>query len=627
MFKKSLWFMALTGAFLALSLMLGFLAHEGQPRQSYIVQGANVDEVVKLVESRRGVVTSRLHVIHGVGALLSDTAVAQLRNNKAITQIVPNAPVRTADAQFSLQTQNNQPTSDYSEVVGANAIWALGNTGAGVTVAVLDTGLDNNLPGINKDTSNSDRDIHREDFAPTPIGGLDNNGHGTHVTGIIASSRTGADGEWNGIAPDVSLVSVSVLGEEGWGTYESVIQGIEWVIANKDTYSIDIMNLSLVATPQSPYWADPLNQAVMVAWSEGIVVVAAAGNDGPDAMTIGVPGNNPYVISVGAFTDNYTPLEANDDYIPPFSAAGPTLDGFVKPDIIAPGAHMVSTMQSNTWLATNHAAYKVGGTHFSMAGTSQATAVVSGIAALMLAQDPTLTPDQLKYRIMRTAQVWTDPATGNAPYSIWQQGAGRVDATEAVLTTTGTLTANYGLDLQFDITHPMTGYEGFTTWDDDLEAFVLLDDDPTTWPGGFTTWAGGFTTWAGGFTTWAGGFTTWAGGFTTWAGGFTTWAGGFTTWAGGFTTWAGGFTTWAGGFTTWAGSNPGGGQLANGRSPALTIQDHQHLPWAGRYTLDWLESYAAGDPAPVDSPISIDKWIEEVDWASPYTFIPLVTSN
>ena len=611
--KKIFWLMALGGTFLAITLMLGFLSYGSQPRHSYIVQGNDINEVVKLVESQNGVVTSRLNVIHSVGALLSDRAATHLRNNNAITQIIPNALVRTADAQFAAQSPPTQPTGDYSEVVGANAIWALGNTGAGVTVAVLDTGLDDNLPGINKNTSNGNRAIHKEDFAPIPVGGMDINGHGTHVTGIIASSWQGDDGNWNGVAPDVSLVSVRVLGEEGWGTYESVIQGIEWVIANKDAYGINIMNLSLVALAQSPYWADPLNQAVMEAWNAGIVVVAAAGNGGPEAMTIGVPGNNPYVISVGAFTDNYTPLTADDDYIPPFSAAGPSLDGFVKPDIIAPGAHMVSTMQSNTWLATNHAAYKVGGTHFSMAGTSQATGVVSGIAALMLAQDPTLTPDQLKYRIMRTAQVWTDPETGDAPYSIWQQGAGRVDATRAVLTMTGALTANYGLDLQFDMTHPMTGYEGFTTWDEDLEAFVLLDDDPTTWPGGFTTWAGGFTTWAGGFTTWAGGFTTWAGGFTTWAGGFTTWAGGF--------------TTWAGGFTTWAGSSPGEPQMANGRAPALSIQGGQPLPWAGRYTLEWLESYAAGEPAPADSAISIDKWLEEIDWASPEIFIPLVTSN
>jgi hypothetical protein len=231
----------------------------------------------------------------------------------------------------------------------------------------------------------------------------------------------------------------------------------------------------------------------------------------------------------------------------------------------------------------------------------------------MLAQDPTLTPDQVKYRIMRTAHVWTDPATGDAPYSIWQQGTGRVDATEAVLTDTGTLTANYGLDLQFDITHPMTGYEGFTTWDEDLGAFVLNDDNLATWPGGFTTWAGGFTTWAGGFTTWAGGFTTWAGGFTTWAGGFTTWAGGF--------------TTWAGGFTTWAGSSPGGMQMANGRAPALSVQGSQNLPWAGRFTLEWLESYAAGESAPIDNSISTDRWVEELDWDSPYTFIPIITSN
>ena len=614
--KKSLQVATLFLSFLAIVLMLGFLSNPTQLKESYIVQGYDVDEVAGLVEAHRGIVTSRLDVIRGVGALLPETAVAQLSHHNAIFQVIPNAPVHTASGEIAAsQTVTETPSADYSEVVNANAVWHdanLGFTGNGITVAVLDTGLTNNLPGINKDTTQNARTIHWADFTenPTPER-TDPNGHGTHVTGIIANSRLGADGEWNGIAPDVSLVNVRVLGEEGWGTYESVIQGIDWVVANKDTYDIRVMNLSLVATPQSPYWADPINQAVMVAWDAGIVVVAAAGNSGPEPMSITVPGNNPYAISVGAFTDNYTPLDASDDYIPPFSAAGPTLDGFVKPDIIAPGAHMTSTMQSNTWLATNHPNYKVNGTNFAMAGTSQATGVVSAIAALMLEQDPTLTPDQVKYRLMRTAHVWTDPVTGDAPYSIWQQGMGRVNAFDAVMTTTQEV-ANYGLDLQFDITHPMTGFEGFSYYDDTQHAFILHDDvDLTIWPSGFTTWSGGFTTWSGGFTTWSGGFTTWSGGFTTWSGGFTTWSGGF--------------TTWSGGFTTWSGSTPGV-QLAE-RSASLAIQDHQPLPWTGRYNLAWLESFAAGDTVPLDATATIYQWVEEEDWANPKGYLPFIQSE
>src|SRR4029450_11288765 len=142
--------------------------------------------------------------------------------------------------------------------------------------------------------------------------------------------------------PGVKLVGIRVLDETGAGTYEQVIQGIQWALDHQDQYNIRVMNLSLVSPVQSPYWADPLNQAVMRAWAEGITVVVAAGNAGPGPMTVGVPGNNPYVTPRGAFPDNFTPGNWNDDYIAPFSASGPTLDGFAKPDLVAPGAHMVS---------------------------------------------------------------------------------------------------------------------------------------------------------------------------------------------------------------------------------------------------------------------------------------------
>lgn len=127
------------------------------------------------------------------------------------------------------------------------------------------------------------------------------------------------------------------------------------------------MNLSLHTLVQSPYWADPLNQAVMRAWAEGVTVVVAAGNDGPGPMTITAPGNVPYVIMVGAFTDQYTPADWDDDYITPFSASGPTLDNFVKPDVVAPGDHIVSTMAPKSYIARNHQTNQIDGNYFSPA--------------------------------------------------------------------------------------------------------------------------------------------------------------------------------------------------------------------------------------------------------------------
>jgi serine protease AprX len=180
--------------------------------------------------------------------------------------------------------------------------------------------------------------------------------------------------------------SVRVADNEGRSNYEWAIEGIQWVIDHKNEYNIRVLNFSMSAPVQSPYWVDPVNQALMAAWANGIVVVASAGNGGPGAMSIGVPGNNPYVITVGAFTDAYTPSDWTDDYIPTSSSAGPTHDGFIKPDLVAPGGHIVSTMKPSTFLWKQAPENRVGGRYFKMAGTSQSAAVVSGVAIPALLQ-------------------------------------------------------------------------------------------------------------------------------------------------------------------------------------------------------------------------------------------------
>lgn len=535
---------------LTLLFSIGFAAP--QPEAAYIVQAGDMETAARLVEEVGGAVTSRLAVIDGVGALLSEEAVAQLLSRPAIRAITPNSPVELVFNTGDTGAESGGiPATDYADVVGADYTWQQGVTGAGVTVAVVDTGIAP-LTGVRKDIDGGNqRIVGWVDFVENRNQPKDDNGHGTHISGIIANSQIGADSEWNGIAPGVNLVGVRVLDETGSGTYEKVIQGIQWVIDNKDAYNIRVMNLSLVSTVQSPYWADPLNQAVMAAWAEGIVVVAAAGNGGPAAMTIGVPGNTPYIITVGAFTDDFTPYDWNDDYLASFSAAGPTLDGFIKPDVVAPGAHMVSTMSGSSYLAQQYPDSKVHGNYYSLAGTSQAAAVVSGIAALALSENPDLTPDQVKYRIMNGAFVWIDMETTDALYSVWQQGFGRASAPDATFSE-ALDAANWGLDVEADLAGEMH-YEGFSYFDEVAGEFRLRGEY-ASWAGGFGSWAGGFGSWAGGFGSWAGGFGSWAGGFGSWAGGFGSWAGGFGSWAGGFGSWAGGFGSWAGGFGSWAGS-------------------------------------------------------------------------
>jgi len=541
-------------------------------QQSFIIQGNNIDQLVELVEAYGGTVTSRLEIIDGIGATLPAKVVTALMANPAVIAVTPNNSVMLADTVG--RHGPNIPSTDYPEVVGANYVWDEGNLGAGVTVAIVDTGLGWH-PGLYLDADGRFRGrvLGWVDFVQNKFLPRDPNGHGTHIAGIIANSQKDAAGEYDGVAPNVRLVGVRVLDKDGAGNYERVIQGIQWVINHKDQYNIRVMNLSLVSPAQSPYWADPLDQAVTQAWAAGIVVVTAAGNSGPSPMSIGVPGNNPYAITVGAFSDNYTPLDWNDDYITPFSAAGPTLDAFVKPDVVAPGAHMVSTMMPNAKLNRDYPENKITPFYFSMAGTSQATAVVSGITALMLTENPNLSPDEVKYRVMGTAFLWLDMDTEEALYSMWQQGTGRVNAYDAVMVDVEG-TANQGMDIAADLAGDIH-YQGYTIFDETTGTFQIE----------------GLGSWAGGYGSWAGGYGSWAGGYGSWAGGLGSWAGGFGSWAGGLGSWAGGYGSWAGGLGSWAGS----------------------VPWADSYVAgaDFVEDFLAGVGPDASSSTATVEWVDE----------------
>ncbi|HEX9019469.1 MAG TPA: S8 family peptidase, partial [Anaerolineaceae bacterium] len=420
--------------------------------QSVIVQAKDSQLAATMVEQYGGRVTSKLEIIASVGALVPVNEVAALRSDAHVVRVSANAETVLAESGFD-RTPANVPNTDYPDVTGANLAWQAGALGQGVTVAVIDTGIARH-PALMKDENGNPRRIvvGWVDFVEGKNEPTDPNGHGTHIAGIIANAQKGPDGEYNGMAPAVQLVGIRVLDKTGAGNYEQVIEGIQWAIQNKDRYNIRVINLSLHSLVQSPYWADPLNQAVMHAWADGIVVVVAAGNDGPKPMTISVPGNNPYVITVGAFTDNYTPSNWNDDYLTEFSSAGPTLDGFVKPDLLAPGGHITSTMLPGSYIARSHEANWVDSLYFAMAGTSQAAAVTTGAVAQVIGAHPDLTPDQVKYRMMYTALPWVKPDGSDVLYSVWQQGAGRLNVFDAVNAQDINGSANTGLNIQTDMT-------------------------------------------------------------------------------------------------------------------------------------------------------------------------------
>ena len=182
----------------------------------------------------------------------------------------------------------------------------------------------------------------------------DSYGHGTHITSLLASSNTvdpALKGEPEGIAPMVKLVNVGAFDGYGFGTYTTVLNGLNWILQNQKTYgNIRVLNLSFGAPPQSFYWNDPVDMAVMKLWQAGVVVVASAGNFGPNPQTISVPGNTPYVITVGAMTDNWSPQVPASDGIASFSSAGPTYEAFVKPDVVAPGGHLAAYMNPGAFM-------------------------------------------------------------------------------------------------------------------------------------------------------------------------------------------------------------------------------------------------------------------------------------
>jgi serine protease AprX len=350
---------------------------------------------------------------------------------------------------------DNHANSYFPSVVGADALHRNGITGKNVTVAIIDSGLWQH-DALIQDTNGNTRLLASYDAIAntekTEV--FDESGHGTHMASVLAHSGPVSNngeptGSFKGIAPDVNLVAVKAFNVEGQGDFLDIVRAIQYVVDNREKYSIKVLNLSFAARPRWEYWLDPINQAVMRAWASGITVVAAAGNEGPDPMTIGSPGNLPYVITVGAVTDSWTLDTRSDDYIPDFSSRGPTPNAHIKPDLVAPGGHMTGLTRPGSTLAKSHPEYFLSTGEFVMTGSSQASALVSGIAALLLQLEPDLSPDDIKCKMMSSAE----PAINNdglLAYSPFVQGNGYVSATRAI--TLGQRgCGNMGLDVNKDI--------------------------------------------------------------------------------------------------------------------------------------------------------------------------------
>jgi serine protease AprX len=250
------------------------------------------------------------------------------------------------------------------------------------------------------------------------------------MAGVIAGGGVTSGGAFEGTAPETNLVSVKVAGWDGATDVSTVIAALQWVVSNRARFGIRVVNLSWGTDATSGYGVDPLDRAVERAWQAGLVVVVSAGNAGPPTGpaegTISKPGDDPYVITVGAANTKGT-AALGDDVLAPFSSRGPTADGIGKPDLLAPGVSIVSDRAPGSTIDAFHPLARLGTSLFKGSGTSQAAAVVSGIAARMLEADPTLTNDEVKGVLTATA----DPRLAGPG-----AGAGLVDAADAVAAVT-----------------------------------------------------------------------------------------------------------------------------------------------------------------------------------------------
>jgi serine protease AprX len=395
------------------------------------------------VERLGGEVGRQLRVINGFTAQLPTSQVDRLAGSSGIVSVTGNEPVQMQAAAYA-------PTTDagslYTTTVatGAQAYWKAGYTGKGVDVAVVDTGTApvGGLDGAGKVVNGPDLSFESQ---AKNLRYLDTYGHGTHMAGIIAGRGAGAVAgsyagdttNFLGMAPDARIVSVKVADAMGAADVSQIIAAIDWVVQNKTTggLNIRVLNLSFGTNTTNPYTIDPLCHAVEAAWKKGITVVAATGNAGyymtPGGPGLTSPARDPYVIAVGA-TDTMKTLSVADDRVASFSSSGVVGTGGTKnPDLVAPGKSIISLAVPGSFIDQTYGATgAVTGGYMRGSGTSQATAVMSGAAALVLQQHPTWTNNQVKALLTTTAKPLTAGTLTPAA-----QGKGTLDLTKALSVT------------------------------------------------------------------------------------------------------------------------------------------------------------------------------------------------
>lgn len=413
---------ALLAALVALAAFVGMKAATERSMTDVVVsaRAGSASTAARSVEALGGKVGARISLIHGFLAKVPSDRMQELRSAKGVLSAVADRTVHLSSTS-DYSAAASAPGASLAQVkqeIGADKLAAQGVTGNGVDVALIDSGVVP-VPGLDA----ASKVYVGPDFTPEAFDsstkGLDTYGHGTHLAGIMVGNNPAAG--FSGVAPDARLVSVKAAAHDGSTNLGELLLAMSWVVSHRhrDGLNIRVLNLSFGSELDASYVANPLAFAAEQAWRSGIVVVAAAGN-GNDILGLDTPAADPYVVSVGASAMGKDPA-LTDDSVPDWSRVG---NSTRSPDVVAPGSSLVSLRDPGSYVDQNHPEGLVGTDYFKGSGTSQAAAVVSGAAALLIQQNPDLTPDQVKGLLVGGATQ----VPGGTQFT---EGAGQIDLARA----------------------------------------------------------------------------------------------------------------------------------------------------------------------------------------------------
>lgn len=411
-------------------VMTSFGCSHIEPEKKRALVVADSYEIAQIkVRAAGGMVSHELPILSGVGALLPARSVERLSNDQEIQRIIiDDAQSITVVEEHSASPEaiewlsgqtGRTPQNPWLESLVNRSEHGL--TGRGIGLAIIDTGVAGRAGGTNRTiniAAGYDAILNVEGKSLR-----DATGHGSHLASLI----TGAGETWKGIAPGASLIAVKAFSASDKADFLDVIRAVQWVLDNKERYGIRVLNLSISASNELPYHLDPLNQALTAAWNAGLVVVVSAGNQGPEQSTVTAPGNNPWLVTVGA---SYLEESGEDVRVAPFSGRGPTTSGHIKPNIVAPGVRLAGILPSDAKRPPQEPKDFTQDGLWVTSGASQASAVVAGMITLLLEARPELSNNDIKCLIANTASPVAP--IGQKPVTPMAQGRGLINFAAAL---------------------------------------------------------------------------------------------------------------------------------------------------------------------------------------------------